>query len=212
MGEPGAVELVHDEEQDENAGNDQRLASSPHDSPDHDRDGSAASRGLSSPASSGCPLSRQRLLGMRRAASEMCPGRLEIVGRGGMGEVWSGRDLRLGRNVAVKLLSSHMASQPGVRERSESEARSAARLSHPNVVLVFDSGEHEGTPYLVMELLPGRTLADEETSGPLDAERVCRLGIEVLDALAASHQAGILHRDIKPGQRAPHRRLHGQGR
>jgi eukaryotic-like serine/threonine-protein kinase len=124
---------------------------------------------------------------------------VEVVGRGGMGEVWAGRDLRLGRNVAVKLLGSHMASQPGVRERFESEARSAARLSHPNVVLVFDSGEHEGTPYLVMELLPGRTLADEVALGPLDPERVRRLGVEVLDALAASHQAGILHRDIKPG-------------
>ena len=124
---------------------------------------------------------------------------LEVVGRGGMGEVWAGRDLRLGRRVAVKLLSPTMATQAGVRERFEEEARSAARLSHPNVVLVFDSGEHEGTPYLVMELLPGRTLADEVALGPLDSERVRKIGIEVLGALAASHQAGILHRDIKPG-------------
>lgn len=116
-----------------------------------------------------------------------------------MGEVWAARDLRLGRDVAVKLLSEHMASEAGVRERFEAEARSAARLSHPNVVLVFDSGEHEGTPFLVMELLPGRTLADEVSEGPLDPERVRRLGIEVLGALAASHQAGVLHRDIKPG-------------
>jgi serine/threonine protein kinase len=77
--------------------------------------------------------------------------------------------------------------------------RSAARLSHPNVVLVFDSGEHEGTPYLVMELLPGRTLADEIARGRLEPERARRIGLEVLGALAASHQAGILHRDIKPG-------------
>ena len=124
---------------------------------------------------------------------------LEIVGRGGMGEVWAGRDLRLGRRVAVKLLSPTMASQAGVRERFDEEARSAARLSHPNVVLVFDSGEHEGTPYLVMELLPGRTLADEVARGPLDPERVRRIGLEVLGALGASHSAGILHRDIKPG-------------
>lgn len=124
---------------------------------------------------------------------------VEVVGRGGMGEVWAGRDLRLGRSVAVKLLSPTMTSEPGVRERFDEEARSAARLSHPNVVLVFDSGEHEGTPYLVMELLPGRTLAHEVALGPLDPERVRRIGIEVLGALAASHQAGILHRDIKPG-------------
>ena len=124
---------------------------------------------------------------------------IEVVGRGGMGEVWAGRDLRLGRDVAVKLLSPTMASEAGVRERFEAEARSAACLSDPNVVLVFDSGEHDGTPYLVMELLPGRTLADEIALGPLDPDRVRRLGIEILAALAASHQAGILHRDIKPG-------------
>jgi len=124
---------------------------------------------------------------------------VEVVGRGGMGEVWVARDLRLGRGVAVKLLSAHMASEAGVRERFEAEARSAARLSHPNVVQVFDSGEHDGIPYLVMELLPGRTLADEIALGVLDAEAVRRMGIEVLGALEASHQAGILHRDIKPG-------------
>src|SRR5215210_2355183 len=124
---------------------------------------------------------------------------VEVVGRGGMGEVWAARDLRLGRRVAVKVLSPTMASQPGVRERFDAEARSAAHLSHPNVVLVFDSGEHDGTPYLVMELLPGRTLADEIAAGPLDPERVLSIGMEVLDALSASHEAGILHRDIKPG-------------
>ncbi len=124
---------------------------------------------------------------------------VRVVGRGGMGEVWAGRDLRLSRDVAVKLLSPQMASQPGVRERFDAEARSAARLNHPHVVSVFDSGEHEGTPYLVMELLPGRTLADEVAEGPLDPERARRIGVEILSALAASHEAGILHRDIKPG-------------
>lgn len=124
---------------------------------------------------------------------------IEVVGRGGMGEVWAARDLRLGRSVAVKLLSAHMASEGGVRERFEAEARAAARLSHPNVVQVFDSGEHDGIPYLVMELLPGRTLADDIALGPLDPETVRRIGTEVLGALEASHQAGIVHRDIKPG-------------
>jgi eukaryotic-like serine/threonine-protein kinase len=124
---------------------------------------------------------------------------LEVVGQGGMGEVWAARDLRLNRDVAVKRLSPQMASQAGVRERFEAEARAAARLNHPNVVVVYDSGEHEGTPYLVMELLSGRTLGDELALGPLDPERVRSLGLQVLDALAASHRAGILHRDIKPG-------------
>ena len=123
----------------------------------------------------------------------------EVVGRGGMGEVWSATDLRLDRPVAVKLLNAQMASEPSVRERFDVEARSAARLTHPNVVLVYDSGEEDGTPFLVMELLPGRTLADELVLGSLDPDQARRVGIEVLSALAASHQAGILHRDIKPG-------------
>ncbi|MEA2900745.1 MAG: eukaryotic-like serine/threonine-protein kinase [Actinomycetota bacterium] len=124
---------------------------------------------------------------------------IRIVGRGGMGEVWAGRDVRLGRDVAVKRLSPHLASEPGVRERFDVEARAAAGLNHPNVVAVFDSGEHEGIPFLVMELLPGRTLADELVDGPLDPARARRVGGEVLAALAASHAAGILHRDVKPG-------------
>jgi len=123
---------------------------------------------------------------------------VEVVGRGGMGEVWAGRDLRLGRDVAVKVLSRQMAAPPGVRERFEAEARSAARLNHPNVVSVYDSGEHDGVPYLVMELLPGRTLADDLLLGPLDPERTRVIGLEILAALGASHRAGILHRDIKP--------------
>lgn len=123
----------------------------------------------------------------------------EVVGRGGMGEVWAARDTRLHRDVAVKLLSAQMASEPAVRARFETEARSAACLNHPNVVSVFDTGEHDGVPFLVMELLPGRTLADEMRDGPLDAARACDVGAQVLAAVGASHAAGILHRDIKPG-------------
>ncbi|HEX7276490.1 MAG TPA: serine/threonine-protein kinase, partial [Acidimicrobiales bacterium] len=115
------------------------------------------------------------------------------------GAVGAGRDLRLGRSVAVKLLGAHLATDRGVRERFEAEARAAAGLNHPNVVAVYDSGEDEGVPFLVMELLPGRTLADELADGPLDPERARSVGVEVLAALAASHAAGILHRDIKPG-------------
>src|SRR5690349_13760180 len=96
----------------------------------------------------------------------------EVVGRGAMGEVRAARDLRLDRRVAVKLLSRHVAADPVTRQRFETEARSAARLNHPNVVSVYDSGEDDGVPFLVMELLPGRTLADEISEGPLAPERV----------------------------------------
>ena len=123
----------------------------------------------------------------------------EVLGRGGMGEVRAGVDLRLGRQVAVKLLRPDMAAEPRVRERFEAEARAAASLNHVNVVAVYDTGEHEGIPYLVMERLPGRTLADELVEGPLPPERARRLGLEILAALETAHGAGIVHRDIKPG-------------
>ncbi len=116
-----------------------------------------------------------------------------------MGEVRAGRDLRLERDVAIKLLSPEVAARPKTRDRFEAEARAAARLSHSNIVLVYDSGEHEGVPFLVMERLPGRTLADELTHGPLAPERVRTLGVQVLAALGAAHAAGIVHRDVKPG-------------
>jgi serine/threonine-protein kinase len=124
---------------------------------------------------------------------------VEVIGRGAMGEVWAARDKRLDRPVAVKLMSSPIAFDDATRLRFETEIRAAARLNHPNVVSVYDSGEDDAVPFLVMELLPGRTLADEITEGPLRPERARAVGVEVLAALAASHRAGILHRDIKPG-------------
>ena len=123
----------------------------------------------------------------------------DVLGRGGMGEVRAGRDLRLGREVAIKLLSPEVGARPKARERFEAEARSAARLNHPNIVLVYDSGEHEGVPFLIMERLPGRTLADELADGPLPVSRVRQVGADVLAALGAAHGAGVVHRDVKPG-------------
>src|SRR5258706_2525405 len=116
-----------------------------------------------------------------------------------MAEVRRARDLRLNRDVAVKLLRHDLAGWPDARRRFEDEASSAARLNHPNVVIVFDSGEHEGDPFIVMECLPGRTLADELVAGlALPPGRVRRLGADVLGALAAAHDIGIVHRDVKP--------------
>lgn len=115
-----------------------------------------------------------------------------------MGEVWAGLDRRLDRRVAVKVLHAPLGLDGDQRARFAAEARAAARLNHPNVVTVYDSGEHEGCPYLVMELLPGRTLADELAAGPLEEGRARSVGLDLLAALDASHRAGILHRDVKP--------------
>ncbi|MGH9279508.1 MAG: serine/threonine-protein kinase [Acidimicrobiales bacterium] len=122
-----------------------------------------------------------------------------VLGRGGMAEVHDAHDLRLERPVAVKLLKPEMAAREDVRQRFEVEARAAAGMSHPNAVAVFDTGEHEGVPYLVMERLPGETLADRLAAGPVDPGWLCEQAEGLLDALAAAHEAGIVHRDIKPG-------------
>ena len=146
------------------------------------------------------PTSQQ---GYRMAMNgrELLAGRYElrgILGRGGMAEVRDGWDTRLNRAVAIKLLYSALNAQPDVRRRFEHEARSAAALSHPNIVAVHDYGEHDGRPFIVMERLPGQTLADQMARGPLDPARVRAVLHDVLSALTAAHAAGVLHRDLKP--------------
>src|ERR1700738_1324889 len=134
-------------------------------------------------------------------APEVLGGRYElrgVLGRGGMAEVRDGWDIRLNRPVAVKLLHPMFTTQPDDRMRFEVEARAAAALNHPNIVSVYDSGEHDGTPYIVMERLSGHTLADEIARGPLPRPQGRSILGGVLSALAAAHAAGILHRDIKP--------------
>ena len=121
-----------------------------------------------------------------------------LLGRGGMGEVWLAHDRRLAREVAVKLLRPDLATDPTVRARFEHEAQVAARLTHPNVVAVFDCGDDEGEPFIVMERLPGRSLADALRTGPIAIDRAERWAAELLAALDAAHRAGVLHRDIKP--------------
>jgi serine/threonine protein kinase len=134
-------------------------------------------------------------------APELLGGRYElrgVLGRGGMAEVRDGWDIRLDRPVAVKLLYPVFTAQPDDRMRFEVEARAAAALNHPHIVSVHDSGEHAGTPYIVMERLSGQTLADLIAQGPLPQPQVRSILDDVLSALAAAHAAGILHRDIKP--------------
>jgi serine/threonine protein kinase len=115
-----------------------------------------------------------------------------------MADVHQGRDLRLQRPVALKLLRADLASSPALRASFTGEARSAARLRHPHVVSIFDTGEDGGVPYIVMELLPGATLADRIRAGRLEESTVRPLASQVLGALDAAHSAGILHRDVKP--------------
>lgn len=115
-----------------------------------------------------------------------------------MAGVWTAEDLKLHRKVAVKLLSSAMRSKPELKERFKAEARAAARLNHPNVVAVYDTGEQDGVPFIVMELLSGRTLADELKKGPMEQDRVLRIARRVLAGLQAAHAVGIVHRDVKP--------------
>lgn len=129
-------------------------------------------------------------------------GRYEVRGRlgsGGMAEVREGWDTRLRRPVAIKLLHPSVCAQSGMRNRFDAEAHAAAALNHPNIVAIYDRGEQDGRPFIVMERLPGETLAQEMARGPLSQARVRALLDNVLAALGAAHRAAILHRDIKPG-------------
>jgi serine/threonine protein kinase len=135
-------------------------------------------------------------------AVDLLGGRYElrgVLGRGGMAEVRDGWDTRLGRAVAIKLLYPGFNTDPDTLRRFQVEAHSAASLSHPNIVAVYDIAEHNGMPFIVMERLPGQSLAELIAHGPVQEPLVRRVLDEVLAALAAAHDAGILHRDIKPG-------------
>ncbi|WP_293315075.1 serine/threonine-protein kinase [Mycobacterium sp.] len=129
-------------------------------------------------------------------------GRYEVrglLGRGGMAEVCDGWDVKLNRPVAIKLLYPMAAVRPESRLRFESEARAAAQLTGRHVVVIHDVGEHDGLPFIVMERLPGVSLADHIARGPLPPAFVHVVLCGVLDALAEAHSRGILHRDVKPG-------------
>jgi len=121
------------------------------------------------------------------------------LGAGGMGEVYRARDTRLGRDVAIKVLPQHLSSNPEVRARFEREAKTISTLNHPHICTLFDVGREGDTNFLVMELVEGETLADRIGRGPLPAPEVLRLGIQIADALDRAHRAGVVHRDLKPG-------------
>ncbi|MDP5128472.1 MAG: protein kinase, partial [Pontimonas sp.] len=133
----------------------------------------------------------------------------EVIGRGGMADVYLGVDARLGRQVALKILKSTLSSDPTFRNRFRLEAMSASKMSHPSIVRVFDAGDEETgpagetppgstTPYIVMEHVEGHLLSTLMRQGKLEERHILKVADGVLTALEVSHRAGIVHRDIKP--------------
>ena len=123
-----------------------------------------------------------------------------LLGAGGMAEVFEGRDRLLARRVAIKVLQAQFARDPSFLIRFKREAQAAASLSHPNIVGVYDTGSEDGTHFIVMEFVDGRTLKDViRAEGPLYPERAAEICADVCSALAAAHARGLIHRDIKPG-------------
>jgi eukaryotic-like serine/threonine-protein kinase len=121
-----------------------------------------------------------------------------LLGSGGMGEVYRARDLRLGRDVAIKVLPSFLSADTDRLRRFEQEARAAAALNHPNILAVHQMGTHEGAPYLVSELLEGETLREPIKRGRLAVRKAIDYGVQIARGLAAAHEKGIVHRDLKP--------------
>jgi tRNA A-37 threonylcarbamoyl transferase component Bud32/membrane protein YdbS with pleckstrin-like domain len=121
------------------------------------------------------------------------------LGEGGMATVYRGRDLRLNREVAVKILREDLTRDPTFLHRFRQEAQFVASLSHPNIVPVYDVGEEDGTHFIVMEYVRGRTLHEAlDAGGPMSPDRASAVALQVLDALAYAHAQGIIHRDVKP--------------
>jgi hypothetical protein len=123
---------------------------------------------------------------------------LAPLGAGGMGEVYRARDTRLGREVAVKVLPPAFASDPDRLRRFEQEARAAGRLEHPNILVIHDVGTHEGSPYLVTELLEGETLRARMAPGALPPRKAIDCALQIARGLAGAHERGLVHRDLKP--------------
>ena len=124
---------------------------------------------------------------------------ISSLGSGGMGDVYTARDTRLGRTVAIKVLSAALSASPDARERLKREARTLSQLSHPHICALYDVGEQRDIDFLVMEVLAGETLASRLAKGPLPFGQAVQLATGIASALDAAHRRGIVHRDLKPG-------------
>src|SRR5688572_29487426 len=122
-----------------------------------------------------------------------------LLGAGGMGEVYRARDARLGRDVAIKIVSPAIAADAGGLMRFEREARMLAALNHPNIAAIYGVEDGAGSPALILELVEGETLADRIARGSIPVAEAMAMARQIADALDAAHEAGIVHRDLKPG-------------
>lgn len=123
---------------------------------------------------------------------------LAFIGRGGMGEVWKARDTKLGREVAIKMLPEEFSKDPDRLARFEREAKLLASLNHPNIAAIYGLEEHNGVPFLVLELVEGDTLADRLKQGAIPVDDSLKLSLQIAEALEAAHEKNIMHRDLKP--------------
>ncbi|MGQ0734757.1 MAG: protein kinase domain-containing protein [Acidobacteriota bacterium] len=140
-----------------------------------------------------------RITPMVRPGASLGPYRIGgLIGAGGMGEVYQAEDPRLGRAVAVKVLPAAFSSDPDRLRRFEKEARTAGSLNHPNLLAVYDVGSHEGSPYIVSELLEGGTLRERLGTSPVPPRKAVEYAIHVARGLGAAHEKGVVHRDLKP--------------
>src|SRR5215471_13574660 len=121
-----------------------------------------------------------------------------LVGYGGMGEVYCGRDTRLDRTVAIKILPAEFSNDADRLQRFQYEARILSSLNHPNVMAIHDIGDQGGVYYLVSEFLEGQTLRQRMSAGPLPQRRIAEYALEIAKGLSAAHEKGVVHRDLKP--------------
>jgi eukaryotic-like serine/threonine-protein kinase len=123
---------------------------------------------------------------------------MEKIGEGGMGVVYRAHDERLDRDVALKILPAGTLADDATRKRFRKEALALAKLAHPNIATIYDFDTQNGVDYLVTEYIPGVTLSDKVSAGPLPNKEILRLGMQLAEGLAAAHAQNIVHRDLKP--------------